>query len=302
MDSNDTHDRASTRTRRALRWTREWLTLSEGARARQALGAQASSVDHAVRRARERAESAYLLWSHGARAEALALLHQAADALRELATSHPALRARIGDPSALGGHERYGEREETLPSDIAARFASLSKTVDVALARVESVTYSRAARSKALLVRYGSLLAAVIGGAAVIRDARFKHRVHARASGYFSGTYAPANAVDRRVNTQWLLPNGELGWIRLTFPSRRVRILRMLNVQGMPSYGTTEARVELLVGERVVQTIPVTMRAMLANPQPLRLPIHYSSEIDGIRVHVTEFVGFGGGFAELEVE
>jgi hypothetical protein len=281
---------------------REWFTLGEGARARAALGADRAAFDGLFERAQKRVSGADALWREGARAEALAMVALACEDLRAIAERFEPLAARLEGVEGLASGERYADRDEALPSDADARFRRALGAASVALARLRGASLTPAGRVEALGLRYVTLALSVLGASVVVREALYTHRLRARASSFFSTNFAPQLAVDRKPNTQWLLPDGQLGWLHVTFPPRRARILRLLNTQALSNYGTAACRVELYAGQRVVQTLSVNMRAMVANPQPLRLPLSPPEAIDGVRIHIEEYVGIGGGLAEVEVE
>jgi hypothetical protein len=288
--------------RRALAAVREWLWLGAGARARRDLGADRAAFDALYDRARSRTDGAEVLWREGTRAEALAMIAAACDDLLALRSRFAPIADRVGDPAGLAAVERFGDRDETLPQDAERAFRAASRAAQIALARAAGARMTGAHRAEALGLRYFALGLAVFGAGTMVRDAWFTHRLRARASMAFNTNFAAPLAVDRRSDTSWLLPDRRTGWLHVSFPLRRVRMLRLLNVQRSTERGAAECRVQLYVGERVVQTIPVDLRAMVANPQPFRLPLAPPEPIDGVRIHVDDYVGLGGGLAEVEVE
>jgi hypothetical protein len=288
--------------RRAFAAVHEWLWLGSGARARRDLGADRAAFDALYDRAQSRSDGADALWREGARAEALAMIAAACDDLLALRARFAPIAARIGSPEGLASVERFGDRDETLPRDAERSFRAALRASRIALDRARGARWGAMRRAEALALRYIALGLAVFGGVALVRDAWFTHRLRARASAFFNTNFAPQLAVDRRGDTSWLLPDRQTGWLHVAFAPRRVRILRLLNVQRSTDRGSTACRVELYAGQRVVQTLPVDLRAMVANPQPLRLPLAPPEPIDGIRIHVDDFVGLGGGLSEVEVE
>ena len=74
--------------------------------------------------------------------------------------------------------------------------------------------------------------AAAIAVAAAILLLRTPHEAVATASGYFAsaGEYAPDKAIDEDENTEWLLADGQTGWLEVRLsPPRNISKLRVRN-------------------------------------------------------------------------
>lgn len=280
---------------------REWLLLSETRAARSELSGDCAPFEKLFRRAEQRVHGAQSLWREGAKIDAFAMLDHASDDVRAIAEAFPTIRDRMGSLDALARDEKHEPFTETLPSDAAKAFSTHTRALLLALARARPATVRPWKRLFLLVSRWSFLL--MLGALAwSVRDGLSPRRLGARASATWGLTYAPPFAVDRDKSTHWLLPDGQLGWLQVSFTPKRVRVLRIWQPQGMPMYAVNRIRVEYMLGTRVVRTESLNIRSMIASPQPVRIPVVGTPLLDSIKIHIEEFATGGGGFAEVEVE
>lgn len=293
-----TSNTASSRFARALR---EWLLLSETRAARSEITGDPLPFEKLFRRAEQRVDAAQSLWREGAKVDAFVLLEEASDDVRAIAEAFPSIRERMGSLEALSRGEKNEPFTDTLPSDAAKAFSGHTRALLLALARARPASISPAKRLFVLASRW-AFVAMALALAWSFRDGLSPRRLAARASATWGFNYAPPNAVDRDKSTNWILPDGQLGWLQVSFTPKRVRVLRIWQPQGMPMYAVNRIRVEYMLGTRVVRTESLNIRSMIASPQPVRIPVVGTPLLDSIKIHIEEFATGGGGFAEVEVE
>jgi hypothetical protein len=129
----------------------------------------------------------------------------------------------------------------------------------------------------------------------------FGPREVATASASWGILYPPWAVTDRDLDSNWVLPDGALGWIELTIPSRTLRSMRMWNVQKEPNYATARIAIDVFDGDRLVHTeeqdISATAHARSSFHWVPRTPFPATR----VRIHVRAFLGLGGGFSQIQV-
>ncbi len=279
----------------------EWSTLAETRAARRAIVGDKRAYARLVDRAQQRIDAAEALWREGARIDAFAALERACDDLRELAAAQPAIAERMGPLAALERSESYLPQQDTLPADARKAFSRQALAAQRMVARARPAARSIVAMALALVGRW-AMVAMVLAFAWSVRDGLAPRRLAARASSTWGLQYAPPFAVDRDRKTNWLLQDGVLGWLQVSFTPAKVRVLRIWQPQAMPMYAVNRIRVEYMLGRRVVRTQTLDIRSMIASPQPVRIPVVGEPLLDSIKIHIEELGAGGGGFAEVEIE
>jgi len=122
------------------------------------------------------------------------------------------------------------------------------------------------------------------------------------ASSYF-GRYpflAPHNAIDGDRSTEWLLENGQTGWLEVRFPSRRIQHVRWINAKNIAAdpRGTHDFRIELWRGQELVASHEGSVPF---SPSPVWNDVAIAGKkITRLRFVVNSFHNSGGGLAELD--
>lgn len=301
------------------RWARR---LPEGER--QVLLAQ-------VTRARQKLESARLLWAHEQYVEGLRLAEESVvESLRAAEQAAPVL-----PPSGTG---QFRPAVRPLWADILAALGASTEEIEDAIVaaggftgsrptwngdlRPENRRYFRSAirTSEAALehltplvmpprrivisrwLRLGAVLGAVIAAAAATFSVR--NAIDVRASGSFNEvTYEPRKAVDDNPNTEWLLPSNSGGWIEVSFRPRTIKSVRLLNSRNAPHHdrASRDFRVEGYLNKQLVQTSKHSFANFETNPQWLTVPIT-PMRVDTLRIVIESHHKVGGGLAELDYD
>ncbi|MDP3275053.1 MAG: hypothetical protein Q8Q09_07635 [Deltaproteobacteria bacterium] len=231
-------------------------------------------------------QTLYLSRQHAA---ALTLWSSLQSTFTELAASLPALApiATVATGEAPVTKRELGAALSALRPQIAA--------LRVVALPAKSLARLRVSRVGSALLAAVMVLGLLTQG---LRPDRLRVTVFTSLSPEFAGEFA----VDRDPRTQWLGPDHLPGWLQINFARRRVHVLRLLNVQGRSDRGTGRVRMDLFVDGRVVHTEHADLQPMVANPQPMRIPMLYTQPIDGIRISIETFVGLGAGLAEVEID
>jgi len=123
----------------------------------------------------------------------------------------------------------------------------------------------------------------------------------AEASSYF-GRYpflAADQAIDGDLSTEWLLENGQTGWLDVHVPSRRIKHVRWVNAKNIAAdpRATKDFRIELWHKDRLVNAAEGTATL---SPNPGWNVVDVDGRgVDRIRFVVKSFHNSGGGIAEL---
>ncbi len=125
-------------------------------------------------------------------------------------------------------------------------------------------------------------------------------RTVATASAVYSSAHAAANAIDGLDATEWLLPDAELGWLQLSFPSpRSLEHVRLLNAHN--------AHYQDRGCQKVVVTLYCHSRQVGGAEGVFPAPKTYldfdlrADCVTHLRVEVLSYFKMGGGLAEIEV-
>ena len=154
-------------------------------------------------------------------------------------------------------------------------------------------------RRAAAIVSIVVALAASTAGFVAIRA-----RPAVSASAEYSGDYAASNAFDGLGATEWLLPNGELGYLEVSFHSpRTVRRVRLRNSHNRfyMDRGAERVRVSLFARDRRLQAAEGEFTALAVDGPEIVVPAAGLGVI-AVRVEVLSYFGVGGGLAEVGIE
>lgn len=268
----------------------DWFTLRASRGATPSGRADSDALRAALDRAREALERARAQWIDGEGPPALSALEEAERAWSEALAQQPALRA-------IARYDAPADGERRTISTYDRRWWALSAALD----RTAHVARSSARNGATLAGRWALLLALLALGADRVAAARRKAQFRATASASWGINMPPEHVIDGQPETNWLLPDGTLGWVQSSFPSREVREVALVNVRGLVQYGTKVCTVELLRQGVVARSEVIDMTATVGSSQPfvLRLPI--AVQADAVRVSVRTYHGLGAGLAELTV-
>jgi hypothetical protein len=123
---------------------------------------------------------------------------------------------------------------------------------------------------------------------------------HVTASAHFSPAYVEENAIDGKLPSEWLLPDGQLGWIEVGVGrSRRVKDVVLQNGQNLPhkDRGIKEFTITAFRGDKVT-----AKRDGAFSKNGERQSIEINADLDRVRVDVKSFFGAGAALAEIELK
>ncbi len=288
---------------------REFFTLWRSDRAAAAAGASASRAERLARLVVQRARAAETLLVHGHLAEASRLADESLALLRTLREQFASVAALVGplpeEGRANDDLAATASAGQDAPVDEAIDEHALREKISTvtALARsVDGLARGRVGRSSLRWQRIGTIVCiALVAAIFAVRQAR-TIKLTARCSGSYDVAHGAQNAVDGYLASTWVLPDNTPGWLEVTFNRRVVRLLEVVNAQGLSNYGVRDATVELYQGARLLRSIEVSMAATIGTPNPTKVPLLLAQPIDRIRIQVKTWHGYGGGIAEVRVE
>jgi hypothetical protein len=115
--------------------------------------------------------------------------------------------------------------------------------------------------------------------------------------------YEAGKAVDGKAGTEWLLPDGQTGWIEIRMRPRAVARVLLLNAHN-PGYNdraTKDFALELYGDGALLATVDARFGSFDPVPGWLAVPVDAGS-VDRVRLEVRSFHGVGGGIAEIDLE
>jgi hypothetical protein len=195
----------------------------------------------------------------------------------------------------------YAPLEPTARRTIAT-YSDRARSLARALDRVQPAVASGAANALTVASRWLVALAIAAGSIRAGRAILERSATDTTASATWGPAYQPANARDHNPSTSWLLPDGTVGWIEVTFSRRLARMVKLTNVQRLPSYGAQRCTIELKRRGAVVYTREIDLASTVGSSAPYIVDLPSSIEADALRVYVRSFHGLGGGFSEIDVE
>lgn len=310
----------------------DWLWLRDSERwARRLPEGERQVLLAQVTRARQKLESARLLWAHEQYVEGLRLAEesvveslraaeQAAPVLPPAGAGHfrPAVRPLWADVlTALGASQ--DEIEEAIltaagftgsrPSwngDLRPEnrryFRSAIRTSEAALEHLAPIVIPPRRIVLSRWLRLAGVVGAALAAAAVTMSVR--NAVDVRASASFNQIqYDARKAVDKDPNTEWLLPTNTPGWIELGFRPRTIKTVRLLNGNNAPHHDRAirDFRIEGYLNKQLVGSSKHSFATLETNRQWRVLPVP-PMRVDALRIVVESHHKFGGALAEIAFE
>ncbi len=259
----------------------------------------ASSSDPAVRAALQRElEAIRRRIDEALDAEARGEPLSAGQRLRDAEASVVALR-EAGHGAAVALAERFAFEPPAPGASIESRVAALES----ALGWIAWASRSGGARRGARALR---ATGAVIAASLLLFATRvwLSHLpLRATASASRGGPHDADQAVDRDFASNWLLPDRTPGWIAVAFAPRVVTVVRIFNVRGVPGRAAGRCVVRVMNGAEEVERVAINL-APLVGPRviPAYVLLDRPARADSVGVYVQDYLGEGGGLAEIEVE
>lgn len=139
---------------------------------------------------------------------------------------------------------------------------------------------------------------------AIFVSERLWGRVRARASASYSPESPASYAIDGIDSTEWLLPDGTLGWLDLYLPrATHVRSVVVLNGHNRfyLDRGTQRVRVTAYKNNEELASAEGAFKGIKDGHPALKLPLH-ADGVTRVRVEVLSFFGSGSAVAEVEVQ
>ena len=288
-----------------------------------------------VARARQKLESARLLWAHEQYVEGLRLAEEsvkeslrAAEFARSvlatdlgrgdsgamLATGAPlwadvlqALGATADDIQdatiAIGGPLGQGPSwNGDLRPEHRRFFRSATRVADTALELLSPLVTEPAKIVTARWVRLFGIVAVLGAFAAAALAVKKKVEVRASAS-YDEVKFDASKVMDKDPKTEWLLPSNVQGWIEMSFQPRTVKAVKVLNASNPPhnDRATQDFKVELYRDKKLLSSTKHKFEKLVPNPEWMSLPVP-EQKVDAVRIVIESHHKSGGGIAELAVE
>jgi hypothetical protein len=281
-------------------------------------------VPEAIGRARRAMAAGLALWREGLMAESHRYMAEALHlALRPWGTVAPAGDTPAADPSvraasdgepALAALARAGyagvDRLQTAlaapaptlddarPPELEWIWDEIERLCRFTLRRL---TPQRTRRQR--LLYGGSALAALIVVALFLAIKSLSAPTVTASASYPLDPHPPDYAVDGMAATEWLLPDGQPGWLQIAFHSpRRVRSVRLLNSHNryFMDRAAERVRVTAFSGEWPVATAEGRFDRINIERSALDLPLE-AEKVTHLRVEILSYFRTGGGLAEVEV-
>ncbi|HEY3253105.1 MAG TPA: hypothetical protein VGJ91_04120 [Polyangiaceae bacterium] len=128
-------------------------------------------------------------------------------------------------------------------------------------------------------------------------------RSRAQASAIHSDAFAVKNVVDGLEATEWLLPDGTLGWVDVIPPrARTVHGIRLFNAHNTfyADRATRAVHVTAFTERGPGPSVDGAFAAFSESRSVLDLPLE-ASDVTRIRVEIVSYFKSGGGLAEIEI-
>lgn len=259
----------------------------------------------------QRGEAAETLWTTGHLVEALRLAAEALEVALELATAEEALRPFGASPRDIervaAGRKALGEPRPERDSEIEDIHTERYLAIQGARRTIGALHGDRIATKGTLrlqrLQRIGGVLMGVTAVAVVLwLVMRTPPRTEVRASGQFPGAqYAPANAFDGNESTEWVLPDGETGWVEgRIFPAQDIESLRILNGRNsrFGDRAVKEYKVQLFRGGEMLGEHESVFGTIEQSPEWVEVPLS-GAGVTRIRFEALGFHRRGPALAEI---
>ncbi|HSU39686.1 MAG TPA: discoidin domain-containing protein [Polyangiaceae bacterium] len=184
-----------------------------------------------------------------------------------------------------------------LPRDFEATWAETERLLRFSERRLlPAVVQKRRRRRMATALVLAVLLAIFV-------SERLWGRVRARASASYSPESPASYAIDGIDSTEWLLPDGTLGWLDLYLPrATDVRSVVVLNGHNRfyLDRGTQRVRVTAYKKDQELASAEGSFKGITDGHPTLKLPLH-ADGVTRVRLEVLSFFGSGSAVAEVEV-
>lgn len=311
-------------------WTkrtlRKFLLRDAEALARRLSDEDRRRLRDQIARARQKVESAKVLWSseqyvEGLRlceeglSESLGAVELAGPAFAEEASSDDGVWERVltqlgASPEELAQARAAltgpGPSRPSLNGEVTPQHRRYTRTAvwvsESALSRVGRLATGPARIVASRFLRLASVAAVFIAVVAGVVTLGTKTWV--KASGeYPDARFVAKHAIDGNPRTEWLLPNRVAGSIEVSFSKRDLSAVKLLNCSNPPpnDRASRDVRVECLRDDKPLGTAKHTFPTLSPNPTWVRIPLACKGA-DGVRIWIDTWHNWGGGLAELAWE
>jgi hypothetical protein len=311
---------------------RRLLLFDAEAKARRLGDARRRELHLQIGVARQKGESASVLWASEQYVEALRLAREAveetgvavrlAKAAQEQANNGhtappeseadwaPALR-QLGAPAHVVEAARAAMLGLPTPAPVLNRqvtqghrsfFQIATLATQSALRTIEGVAKPPGTFVALRWLLLGSVAVVLVGLAALL--VRLNDRPPVEASAELRDEFSAARIVDGNPDTEWLLPDQTPGWIGVSFAPRPLKTIRLLNGHNRTynDRAVNDFRIEVYLGRKQVHTSKHSFGpGVNAKPDWVRLPVQVA-KADSIVVLVDSWHKNGGALAELAWE
>ncbi|MDP3274650.1 MAG: hypothetical protein Q8Q09_05600 [Deltaproteobacteria bacterium] len=283
----------------------EFFTLTHATRTAIALGEEAPLARRRVRLAAEQMHAAETLFAQAQRAQAQRALCEASSTLERIRVEFPSIAQRlepeVGEDAATQVPVEVSLDEEWTEAH-SLHFERRLREIRSTLGALGALGLTPQERTFARTRRLSVLAIVIVVGTAIAWRQWHVVELTAQASSAFDATRGATNATDGYPSTNWLLPDGQQGWLDLRFNRRRVSKLTLYNVQGLVHYGSILLTIEMYSGARLVRSMEHSMQATVATSLASTVALAAREPIDRIRINVRTFHELGGGLGEVRVE
>jgi hypothetical protein len=256
--------------------------------------------------ARQKRDSAVLLLGRGSRAEALQLAREAQSTLERVIGTlrdHEAARgAADGAARELAKAEPF--RVPELDADVTAEDVEhLRATLSALDAADRALIPLLRTKREIASVKLSRGLGAVLAVALLTIWIWWERGVHVHVSGAYSSTGAGYHIYDGDPETEWWSPDHESGWIDLTFPTRKIYVIKLLNSHNRQFMDRATHEFEVSMwrrGERV--WVADGAFAHATTEKEWKVFDTFGVKCDRIRIDIKSHHGNGAGLAEIELE
>jgi hypothetical protein len=263
--------------------------------------------------ARQKREAAEMLWLGGSTSEALKLARDAFELVAGASERAGGPNAAPAEPSkeivatrAAIAKQPMPEIDAEVTSAHGSLFTELVSTHDALSSRIAVVGMSTKDVSERRRRRaFGAFVAALGAGLVVWLLVRTPLVIRPEASAAYSDKFPATKIVDGRPEGEWLLPDGQTGWIDLHIsPGRKIKAIKLLNAHNGPfnDRATKDFHIDAYGADnKILKSLDGSFPEFLDAPQWQRLPFEVTGA-EKIRIEIRSFHKLGGGLAEVELE
>jgi hypothetical protein len=256
--------------------------------------------------ARQKRDSAGLLLGRGSRAEALRLASESKRATERVINSlrdhGEAREAADRAARALAGAEPFDVPEldaDVTPEHVERLHATMSALDSADRALIPILRTKREVFGVKLSRAVGAVLTVVFVAICVW----WTSGVHVRVSAAYSTMGAGYHVYDGDPETEWWAPDHEAGWVDLTFPRRKIYVIKLLNSHNRQFMDRATHEFEISMwrrGERV--WVANGSFAHVGTEREWKTFDTFGVRCDRIRIDIKSHHGNGAGLAEIELE